>query len=220
MFFTLRPVQTNPISSNIVGATCWMMLDDVGSGVQTEPNIVQHCCRKHWSRQRFWDILPKLLCTFSLEAMAAQVKERQCLAAMALLELLEDEETRIKRGKTRAWIRRREEKGYFTNIVRELMIEDPVAYRRDHANNTCRFHGDIEVSWTWYISSSSHRWTWSDKCTGKIDTDYSIACHWWNLQIFELPVSYIEISHLMHRGGVQSHNQKPWTSLPQGPLDR
>ena len=29
----------------------------------------------------------------------------------------------------RHWIKRRDEKGYFTNIVRELMIEGTTAYR-------------------------------------------------------------------------------------------
>ena len=33
------------------------------------------------------------------------------------------------RGTTRSWIRRKEEKGYFNNIVRELMIEDTQGYR-------------------------------------------------------------------------------------------
>ena len=55
---------------------------------------------------------------------------KRCLAAIALLEMLEEEDDRVpKRGKTRHWIKRREEKGYFTNIVRELMIEDTTAYR-------------------------------------------------------------------------------------------
>ena len=55
---------------------------------------------------------------------------KRCLAAIALLEMLEEEDDRVpKRGKTRQWIKRREEKGYFTNIVRELMIEDSAAYR-------------------------------------------------------------------------------------------
>ena len=39
------------------------------------------------------------------------------LAAVALLEMLEEEDDRVpKRGKTRHWIKQREEKGYFTNI--------------------------------------------------------------------------------------------------------
>ena len=50
---------------------------------------------------------------------------KRCLAAIALLEMLEEENDRVpKRGKTRRWIKRREEKGYFANIVRKLMIED------------------------------------------------------------------------------------------------
>ena len=55
---------------------------------------------------------------------------KRCLAALSLLEMLEEEADRvIKRGKTRHWIKRRREKGYFNNIVRELMIEDTTAYR-------------------------------------------------------------------------------------------
>ena len=34
-----------------------------------------------------------------------------------------------RRGKTRGWIRRKEEKRYFNNIVQELMIEDTPGYR-------------------------------------------------------------------------------------------
>ena len=47
--------------------------------------------------------------------------------ALIVLELLDSvDETRPKRtrGKTRRWIKRREEKGYFVNIVRELRFED------------------------------------------------------------------------------------------------
>ena len=57
---------------------------------------------------------------------------KRCLTAIALLETLEEEDDRVtKRGKTRLWIKRREEKGYFTTlvIVRELMIEDTTTYR-------------------------------------------------------------------------------------------
>ena len=48
---------------------------------------------------------------------------KMCLAALAVLEMLEEESDRVtKRGKTRHWIKRRGEKQYFNNIVRELMI--------------------------------------------------------------------------------------------------
>ena len=49
---------------------------------------------------------------------------KRCLAALAPLEMLEEEDDRVtKRGKTRYWIKRRGEKGYFNNIVRELMVD-------------------------------------------------------------------------------------------------
>ena len=46
---------------------------------------------------------------------------KSCLAALALLEILEEEDNiNTKRGRTRHWIKRRGEKGYINNIVREL----------------------------------------------------------------------------------------------------
>ena len=40
---------------------------------------------------------------------------RRCLAALALLEMLEEEDDRVtKRGKTRHWIKRKGEKRYLT----------------------------------------------------------------------------------------------------------
>ena len=52
------------------------------------------------------------------------------MAAIALLEMLENENDKVtKRRKARHWIKRRDEKGYFTNIVGELMIEGTTAYR-------------------------------------------------------------------------------------------
>ena len=34
-----------------------------------------------------------------------------------------------RRGKTQEWIKRRREKGYFTNIIKELKIEDRFGFR-------------------------------------------------------------------------------------------
>ena len=58
-------------------------------------------------------------------------KTRKCIAIAALLEEFDETKTLtcIRRGKTRSWIKRRSEKGYFNNIVRELMVEDTAAYR-------------------------------------------------------------------------------------------
>ena len=56
-----------------------------------------------------------------------QRKLRRCVAAAILVELLEDDKKREgKRGKTRSWIRRRDQKG---TDVRGLMIEDTPSYR-------------------------------------------------------------------------------------------
>ena len=58
-------------------------------------------------------------------------KARKYIAITALLEELDEIKTLkcARRGKTRSWIKRRSEKGYFNNIVSELMIEDTAAYR-------------------------------------------------------------------------------------------
>ena len=48
----------------------------------------------------------------------------RALLGVIILESLEEKETKNKRGKTRQWIQRREEKGFYTNIVEELRVED------------------------------------------------------------------------------------------------
>ena len=66
-------------------------------------------------------------------------KKRKIAAAILFFEIFDnthDGTRHWKRGKTREWIRRREEKGSFNNIVRELRIEDTQSYkamlRMDH----------------------------------------------------------------------------------------
>ena len=51
-------------------------------------------------------------------------KVRSLLAVFVALEVLNDEDKKRGRGNTRQWIRRRDERGYFNNIVKELAIED------------------------------------------------------------------------------------------------
>ena len=48
-----------------------------------------------------------------------------------------------RRGKTRAWIRRRSSKGCYSNIVKELMIEDTAGYKKMMQMN----HGNFWISW-------------------------------------------------------------------------
>ena len=58
-------------------------------------------------------------------------KFKRYLSVLFVLDQLEEIKDRAsKRGKTRQWIRRRQENGYFTNIVRELAAEDTPAYHQ------------------------------------------------------------------------------------------
>ena len=59
------------------------------------------------------------------------VRKRKAAASVLLMLTFNEEEETVhaKRGKTRKWIKRREEKGYFNNIVEELRAEDTASYR-------------------------------------------------------------------------------------------
>lgn len=50
-------------------------------------------------------------------------------AVIVLNELIDSDDEKPTRGKTRQWIRRREERGYFTNIIQELIVEDRHGFR-------------------------------------------------------------------------------------------
>ncbi|XP_046856153.1 protein ANTAGONIST OF LIKE HETEROCHROMATIN PROTEIN 1-like [Xenia sp. Carnegie-2017] len=56
-------------------------------------------------------------------------KIRRCAAALCVVELLEENKRSWTRGKTRPWMKKRKEKGYFTNIVKELRMEDTAGYK-------------------------------------------------------------------------------------------
>ena len=61
-------------------------------------------------------------------------KLKKSLAALVLHDihvLEEDGKIEHRRGKTRGWIRKREEKGFFNNVVQELMIEDTLGSHGD-----------------------------------------------------------------------------------------
>ena len=83
---------------------------------------------------------------FSVEFI--RLKKRKCLAALLISEV-PDESNGSKRcrRKTRAWIRRRSEKGHFNNIVRELMIKGTAAYKemmRMNYDDFCEILRSIE----------------------------------------------------------------------------
>ena len=50
------------------------------------------------------------------------------LVMVELLDSEEEEETKG-RGMTRSWLKKREEQGYFTNMVRELQLEDTEEFK-------------------------------------------------------------------------------------------
>ena len=56
-------------------------------------------------------------------------KVRSLLAVFVAFEVLNHENKKRGRGKTRQWIRRRGGRGYFNNIVKELAIEDKTEYK-------------------------------------------------------------------------------------------
>ena len=53
-----------------------------------------------------------------------QFKMEDLAAVIVLNELVDSDDEKPTRGKTRKWIRRRKERGYFTNIIQELIVED------------------------------------------------------------------------------------------------
>ena len=58
------------------------------------------------------------------------------LAVFVGFKVLNHKDKKRGKGKTRQWIRRRDERGYFNNIVKELAIEDTAEYdvmRMSHA---------------------------------------------------------------------------------------
>ena len=46
-----------------------------------------------------------------------------------LNKLVDSDDEKPTRGRTRDWVKRRKEKGYFNNIIKELKIEDRIGFR-------------------------------------------------------------------------------------------
>jgi len=51
------------------------------------------------------------------------------VSVIILSELVDSDDEKRTRGKTRKWIKRRKQKGYFTNIIQELIVEDRHGFR-------------------------------------------------------------------------------------------
>ena len=57
--------------------------------------------------------------------------DKQMFKALVMVELLDSEEKEENKGRgmTRSWLKKREELGYYKNIVRELQLEDTVGFK-------------------------------------------------------------------------------------------
>ena len=83
------------------------------------------------------------MCDFAGCDSKVQIKEE--IAAIILFDILEEDGKREnRRGKTRGWTRRREEKGFYSNILQKLMIEDTPGYR-EMMRITRRFSRDTDA---------------------------------------------------------------------------
>ena len=58
-----------------------------------------------------------------------QFKKADLATLVLLNELMDSDDEKPHRGKTRSWIKRRRDRGYFNNIIRELRIEDRFGFR-------------------------------------------------------------------------------------------
>ena len=55
--------------------------------------------------------------------------KRKATAAILLAELIQDYDKKVTRGKTRRWMKRRPERGYFSTLIMELSAEDSVSFK-------------------------------------------------------------------------------------------
>ena len=55
--------------------------------------------------------------------------KRKATAAILLAELIQDYDKKVTRGKTRRWMKRRPERGYFSTLLMELSAEDSVSFK-------------------------------------------------------------------------------------------
>ena len=58
---------------------------------------------------------------------------------MVLNELIDSDDEKPQRGKTRNWIKRRHDRGYFNNIIQELRVEDRFGFREMFRMNVTDF---------------------------------------------------------------------------------
>ena len=57
------------------------------------------------------------------------VDTRALAQVIILNELMDSDDEKLHRGKTRRWVKRRSDWGYFNNIIKELRVEDRTSFR-------------------------------------------------------------------------------------------
>ena len=57
------------------------------------------------------------------------VDTRALAQVIILNELMDSDDEKPHRGKTRRWVKRRSDRGYFNNIIKELRVEDRTGFR-------------------------------------------------------------------------------------------
>ena len=59
---------------------------------------------------------------------------------------------------TTSWLKKREELGYFTNIVQELQLEDTEGFNRSDEDGLQRFQRNFKPHCARYYSTRNHSW--------------------------------------------------------------
>ena len=72
-----------------------------------------------------------LVCTRSsnIPSNIPTLKKTSAALVLVLNELMDSDDEKPTRGKTREWVKRREQSRYFNNIVKELKVEDRLGFR-------------------------------------------------------------------------------------------
>ena len=99
---------------------------------------------------RMFERIEFLVCgTSSKHCIISFIREKLKMEAATLVvlcELLDSDDEKPTRGKTRNWIKRREERGYFSNIVQELKIEDRLGFKDMFRMDVTDFEYVLSVS--------------------------------------------------------------------------
>ena len=57
------------------------------------------------------------------------VDTRALVQVIILKELMDSDDEKPHRGKARRWVKRRNDRGYFNNIIKELRVEDCTGFK-------------------------------------------------------------------------------------------